>query len=97
MVTPHSLLLFWWTIGINWSAPFLVVVSLYLYWDRRKRYPQGSQVPSRLSSDFIFVWILIGLLALYIVSIYRGSSTVFLAGNVVVEFVLIVYAIRNRR
>jgi heme/copper-type cytochrome/quinol oxidase subunit 2 len=97
MMTPHSLLLFWWTISISWSALFLVLVSLYLYWDRRKRHPQGSQVPSRFSSDFVFVWVLIGLLALYIVSIYRSSSTVFVAGNVVVEFALILYAIRNRR
>lgn len=97
MVTPHSLLLLWWTISISWSALFLVVVSLYLYWDRRKRHPQGAQVPSRFSSDFVFVWVLVGLLALYIVSIYHSSSPVFVAGNIVVELVLIVYAVRNRR
>lgn len=97
METAHSLLLLWWTISISWSALFLVVVSLYLYWDRRKRHPQGAQTPSRFSTDFVFVWVLIGLLALYIVSIYRSSSTVFVAGNVIVEIVLIVYAIRNSR
>jgi len=91
-----SLLLLWWTISIAWSAFFLIVVSLYLYWDRRRRHPKGSQIPSRFRSDFIFVWVLMGLLALYIVSIYRSSSAVFIAGNIVVEIVLITYAIRNR-
>jgi heme/copper-type cytochrome/quinol oxidase subunit 2 len=97
MVTPYSVLLLWWTVSITWSAVFLIVVSVYLYWDRRKRHPQGSQMPSHLRSDFVFVWVLVSLLALYIVSIYRNSSAIFLAGNVVVEVFLVTYAIRNSR
>lgn len=97
METSYSVLLLWWTVSITWSAVFLIIVSVYLYWDRRKRHPQGSQLPSRLRSDFIFVWVLVSLLTLYIVSIYWNSSVTFLAGNVVVEVFLVVYAVRNSK
>ena len=97
MVFHPSELLLWWTVSITWSAFFLIMVSLYLYWDRRKRYPQGSQIPRHYRTDFVFVWVLIGLLALYIVSIYRSSSAIFLAGNVIVEIALIAYATRNKK
>jgi hypothetical protein len=90
-------LLVWWSVSISWSAVFLIAVSLYLYWDRRMRHPEGSQILNRLRlSDFVFVWVLIGLLALYIVSIYQGSSLIFAAGNVAVETILVVYAFRHR-
>jgi len=90
----YSGLLGWWTISIVWCAVFLIVVSLYLYWDRRKRFTEGTHVLKRTRvRDFVFVWVLVGLLALYIVTIYRGSSTVFAAGNILVEVVLILYII----
>lgn len=46
--------------------------------------------------DFIFVWVLVGLLGLYICSIDRSSSIVFASGNLVVEALLIVYTVKNR-
>jgi len=93
----YSDLLGWWSISISWSAVFLIGVSLYLYWDRRKRFTEGTQVLGRVKlKDFVFVWILAGLLGLYIVSIYRTSSLVFAAGNLIVEAILIVYTIRNK-
>jgi hypothetical protein len=93
----YSELLGWWSISISWSATFLIAVSLYLYWDRRKRFTESARVLGRVRvRDFLFVWVLIGLLGLYIVSIYRGSSVVFAAGNLVVEVVLIVYTFRNK-
>jgi hypothetical protein len=90
----YSGLLGWWTISIIWCAVFLIAVSLYLYWDRRKRFTEGTHVLKRSRiRDFIFVWILVALLALYIVSIYRGSSIVFAAGNILVEAILVLYII----
>jgi hypothetical protein len=97
MEMASSDLLLWWSVSISWSAVFLVAVSLYLYWDRRIRHPEGSQVLNQFRlSDFVFVWVLIGLLGLYIVSIYRGSSLIFAVGNVVVEIILVTYAFRHR-
>ena len=90
----YSGLLGWWTISIIWCAVFLVGVSLYLYWDRRRRFTEGTHVLKRTRiRDFVFVWVLVGLLALYIVSIYRGSSIVFAAGNILVEAILVLYII----
>jgi hypothetical protein len=51
----------------------------------------------RWAKDFVFVWILIGLLVLYVVSIGEGSYLLFAAGNVVVEILLIVYTVRSGR
>jgi cbb3-type cytochrome oxidase subunit 3 len=93
----YSDLLVWWSVSISWSAVFLIAVSLYLYWDRRKRHPEGSRILNRFRlSDFVFVWVLAGLLCLYIVSIYRGSSLIFAAGNIVVEAILVVYTLKHR-
>ena len=93
----YSDLLGWWSISITWSAVFLIGVSLYLYWDRRKRFTEGTRIFSRVKlRDFVFVWVLAGLLGLYIVSIYRTSSLVFAAGNLIVEAILVVYTIKNK-
>jgi len=93
----YSDLLGWWSISIVWSAVFLIGVSLYLYWDRRKRFTEGTRIFSRVKlRDFVFVWVLAGLLGLYIVSIYRTSSLIFAAGNLIVEAILVVYTISNK-
>jgi len=46
--------------------------------------------------DFIFVWILACLLALYIFTINNSSAIIFAAGNIVVEIVLVVYTVKHR-
>jgi hypothetical protein len=87
-----------WSISITWSAVFLIAVSLYLYWDRRKRFAEGTRILSRSRlSDFVFVWVLAALLGLYIISIQRGSSLIFAAGNIVVELMLAAYILRSRK
>jgi hypothetical protein len=48
-------------------------------------------------TDFIFVWVLLGLLIFYIVSINIGSATVFAAGNIFVEALLVAYLLKNRK
>jgi len=96
---PYPELFAWWAATITWSIVFLTLISIYLYINsakRRRRPDQKGQVAGRLTSDFAFVWILLGLLVLYIVSIDRGSATMFAAGNVVVEVILLVYLLRNK-
>lgn len=88
-------LLLWWVISISWSAVFLIVVSLYLYATRSKRLANGARATRVKLADFVFVFILVGLLCLYIFSIDRRSSVIFASGNIVVEAILLVYAIRN--
>jgi hypothetical protein len=54
----------------------------------------------RIAKDFIFVWILIGLLIFYIFSVQLGTGLlpqiVFASGNIAVEALLIFYLFRNR-
>ena len=91
----YSSLLTWWMMSISWCALFLIAVSGYLYW--RTRPPSGYS-PGILgkTKDFIFVWILALLLILYILTINNSSAIIFVAGNLMVEIVLVVYTIRNR-
>lgn len=53
-----------------------------------------------IAKNFIFVWILLGLLVFYIFSVQLGTGTlpeaVFAAGNIVVEALLVFYLFRNR-
>jgi hypothetical protein len=49
-----------------------------------------------LDLGLLLLWVLIGLLFFYIVSVKMGSSLLFAAGNIVVEALLIVYAIKNK-
>ena len=73
----------------------MIVVSLYLYASRSKRLANGTRAGRVKLSDFLFVFVLAGLLALYIVSIDRSSSVIFASGNIVVEAILIVYTAKN--
>jgi len=87
-----------WAICISWSAAFLAVVSIYLYTASRKNRMKNDQTIAgrpRLARDFVFVWILLSLLVLYIVSIDRGSSILFAAGNIIVEAALIAYTVKS--
>jgi hypothetical protein len=53
-----------------------------------------------ISKNFIFVWILLGLLVFYIFSVKLGtgrfSELVFALGNITVEVLLVLYLFRNR-
>ena len=87
-----------WAACTTWSALFLTAVSIYLYRGSRKNRKESAHATSGFgfARDFVFVWVLLGLLALYIVSIDRGSSILFASGNIVVEALLIAYTVRNR-
>lgn len=93
-------LFFWWAATITGGIAILIVVSIYLYTSSKKNCRENGTATARRSNpakDFIFVWVLIGLLVFYIISVNIGSSLVFAAGNIMVEMLLIAYLVRNRQ
>jgi len=91
---PYPDLFIWWVVCISWSIVFLTLVSFFLYADSKTR--RGTKGVIRWMRDFVFVWVLIGLLALYVVSVNIGSAELFAQGNIVVELILVVYLVSNR-
>jgi len=87
----------WWIISISWSIAFMIVTGIYLYVNSGAERKEDGQKWSlvKLIKDFTFTWILIGLLIFYIIAIYLASATIFAAGNIVVEVILIVDVVRN--
>ena len=93
-------LFLWWAASISGGSVFLTVVSIYLYISSRaKRKDERSMTkrPSRILTDFVFVWVLLGLLVFYIVSINIGSAAIFAVGNIIVEILLLVYLFKNKQ
>ena len=89
----------WWAISISWGIVFLIIISVYLYSSSRRRRNEGARThgdKGGFVSDFMFVWVLIGLLFFYIISVNVGSATLFAAGNIAVEIMLVVYLLKNR-
>jgi heme/copper-type cytochrome/quinol oxidase subunit 2 len=92
-------LFIWWIISISWSIVFLIVVGIYLYADSSKKRRENSQIKrnaTRIAKDFVFIWILTGLLVFYIISVNIGSSTLFAVGNIIVEAILILHILKNK-
>jgi uncharacterized membrane protein len=93
MKTQYSELFGWWVYSISFSIVFLILVSIYLYVNRcaeKKKTTMFTHV-----KNFIFVWVLIGLLFFYIFSINVASALIFAAGNIVVEVILLAYLLKN--
>jgi cobalamin synthase len=88
----------WWMISISFSIVFLTVVSIYLYANRTcERTKEKTKTAAKgVAANFVFVWVLIGLLFFYIVTVKIGSAVIFAAGNIVVEFILIAYLLKNK-
>lgn len=89
----------WWAIIITGGSIFLAIVSIYLYAGSRKKMEIGGRrVKKRVSllKSFVFVWVLLGLLVFYIISIRIGSAIVFAVGNIFVEILLVVYLLKNK-
>ena len=77
----------------------MIVIGIYLYADsstERKENKETKWNIARLAKDFVFVWVLLCLLAFYIVSVNLGSATFFAAGNIVAEAILLVYVVKRR-
>jgi hypothetical protein len=67
---------------------------MYLYADsaRKKRTAKFSK-PRNIVENFAFVWVLLALLGLYIITITSTSQPIFVAGNIIVEFLLLLYIV----
>jgi hypothetical protein len=68
----------WWAVSIAGGSIFLTLVSIYLYADSRTRREKlNSRVRglTRIITGFIFVWVLLGLLIFYIVSVNIGARS----------------------
>jgi hypothetical protein len=90
----------WWAACISGGSVFLTLVSIYLYVSSKTKRKTGDPRGAgalRFVVDFIFVWVLLGLLIFYIVSIDIGSPAIFAAGNILVEAFLIVYLLKNKK
>jgi len=89
----------WWVIAITFSIIFIILISIFLFFDSRKKRREGVQKRTgafQILIEFVFVWILITLLILYIVSINLVSATLFAIGNIIVEVFLSIYLFSNR-
>ena len=88
----------WWAASISGGSIFLTLVSIYLYVDSRPKRKADSKTKDAFNvlTDFMFVWVLLGLLVFYIASINIGSAAIFAAGNIVVEILLLIYLERNK-
>jgi hypothetical protein len=87
----------WWIWSITFNVAFVIAASIYLY-TRRKR-PHKEQLTGigkvvRVLKDFVFVWVLSGLLIFYVYAVGVASASLFAAGNVVVEVLLVVYQLK---
>jgi O-antigen/teichoic acid export membrane protein len=95
MMLPYQELFTWWAATITTGIMFLVVVSSAIYY-WRKRPVKTKSSASKILREFAFVWALMILLILYLISINLGSYILFAIGNVVVEILLLIYVYINR-
>lgn len=90
----------WWIISISWSIIFLVLIGIYLYsGSKTRRIETGKDTPSnplRVAGHFMILWILLGLLAFYVIAVDLGSALFFALGNIAVEIIILVHITRNR-
>jgi len=63
------------------------------------RIETGKDTPSnplRVAGHFMILWILLGLLAFYVIAVDLGSALFFALGNIAVEIIILVHITRNR-
>ena len=86
---------FWWL----FPGCIFFLLSITTVIEQRRQYVHATPLKTRIGSvatNFIFVWVLLGLLMFYIITIQLGSVFLFAIGNVVVEALLIIYLRKNR-
>jgi hypothetical protein len=98
---PYPDLFVWWAGTITAGILFLSLVSVVLYFlaKKRDRVSQGGILRSLFFDvkRFAFVWVLLTLLVLYIVSIDGQNYTMFAVGNVVIEVFIFSYLVLTRK
>jgi O-antigen/teichoic acid export membrane protein len=95
MMLPYEELFSWWAATITTGIMFLIVVSSAIYYYRKRPASTKTDAP-KVIREFAFVWALMALLILYLVSINLGSYLLFAAGNIVVEALLLIYVYIKR-
>jgi hypothetical protein len=92
---PYQELFSWWAATITSGIMFLIVVSSAIYY-WRKRPVSSKSTASNVVREFSFVWALMALLILYLISINLGSYILFAIGNIIVEVLLLIYVFLKR-
>jgi len=99
-MTTYSDLLVWWSATITAGILFIVAVSVVIYqlskWRREKPMSILYAIPM-IIKDFAFVWVMLTLLALYIVTISGGEYNVFALGNIGIEVLIVIYLIATKK
>ena len=98
---PYPNLFVWWAGTITFGILFLVCVSVVLFLSSKKK----EKVAKRgiinglilTARNYAFVWVLLTLLVLYLVSIDGQNYLMFAAGNVVIEVLVFGYLIATRK
>jgi hypothetical protein len=93
-------LLIWWSGTITAGILFLVLVSIVLYYTSRKNREYENNLIGRVIAvvkDFAFVWVLMTLLSLYIISIDGNNYILFAVGNIVVELSIFLYLLKRKK
>jgi purine-cytosine permease-like protein len=93
--TAYPELFVWWISSITFNIIFVIVASVYLYRRRKRESAVQTRGILKWTKDFAFVWILVSLLILYVVSIGQGSYVLFAAGNIAVEMLLLLYVVQS--
>ena len=86
---------FWWL--LPGCVFFLLSITVVI--ERQRQYAHVTQLKARAESiakNFVFVWVLLGLLLFHIVTIQLGSIILFAVGNIIVEALLILYLVKNK-
>jgi len=94
MTSIYSSLFLWWEASIVWCTLFIVIVSLYLYANAKHKRHEKHINPATTVANFTFVWTIIALLGLYILTATQTSQTIFVLGNIIVEAFLLLYTVK---
>ena len=98
---PYPDLFVWWAGTITFGILFLVCVSAVLFLLSKKK---GEITSTGLingvfstAKNYAFVWVLLSLLVLYLVSIDGQNYLMFAVGNVVIEVLVFSYLLLTRK
>jgi hypothetical protein len=97
---PYPDLFVWWAGTITFGILFIVCVSAVLYLLSKKKVVASIGLVNGLLltvKNYAFVWVLLVLLMLYLVSIDGQNYLMFAVGNVVIEVLVFGYLLATRQ